>query len=42
VMYGFVKSHFSQSPRPMEDRRYKAYIRGQQMRRLLGQETIWR
>jgi len=41
VMYGFLKSHFARSPR-MEDRRYRAYIRGQQMRKLLGLETIWR
>jgi glycosyltransferase involved in cell wall biosynthesis len=41
MMYGFVKSHFTRPPR-LNDRSYFAYIRGQQLRRLCGMETIWR
>ncbi len=41
VMYGFVKSRLARSPRP-EDRKYLAYVRDQQLRRLLGMQTIWR
>jgi biofilm PGA synthesis N-glycosyltransferase PgaC len=40
-LYGFLKAHFSRPPR-VEDRSYVAYIRGQQLRRLLGMQTIWR
>ena len=41
VMYGFLKSYLSRPPR-LQDRSYLAYIRGQQLRRLCGMETIWR
>jgi len=41
VMYGFVKAHFS-GPLRLKERSYLAYIRGQQLRRLCGMETIWR
>jgi hypothetical protein len=41
MMYGFLKSHFTRPPR-LNDRSYFAYIRGQQLRRLCGMETIWR
>lgn len=41
ILYGFLKAHISRAPR-VEDRSYLAYIRGQQLRRLFGMETIWR
>ena len=41
MMYGFLKSHFTRPPR-LNDRSYFAYIRGQQLRRLCGMQTIWR
>jgi poly-beta-1,6-N-acetyl-D-glucosamine synthase len=41
IMYGFLKAHWNRPPRP-EDQSYVAYIRGQQLRRLFGMETIWR
>jgi poly-beta-1,6-N-acetyl-D-glucosamine synthase len=41
IMYGFLKSHVTRPPR-MRDRSYFAYIRGQQLRRLCGMQTIWR
>ncbi|MDE3108560.1 MAG: glycosyltransferase family 2 protein [Acidobacteriota bacterium] len=41
VMYGFIKSYFNRPPR-LEDRSYLAYIRGQQLRRLFGMQTVWR
>ena len=41
ILYGFVKAHFTRPPR-LKDRTYVAYIRGQQLRRLFGMETIWR
>jgi len=41
VMYGFLKSYLTRPPR-LKDRSYLAYIRGQQLRRLCGMETIWR
>jgi glycosyltransferase involved in cell wall biosynthesis len=41
ILWGFLKSHWTQPPRP-EDRSYVAYIRTQQLRRLVGMETIWR
>jgi poly-beta-1,6-N-acetyl-D-glucosamine synthase len=41
VMYGFLKSYMTRPPR-LKDRSYFAYIRGQQLRRLCGMETIWR
>ena len=41
IMYGFLKAHFTRPPR-LEDRSYIAYIRGQQLKRLCGMETIWR
>jgi biofilm PGA synthesis N-glycosyltransferase PgaC len=41
LLYGFLKSHFLRAPR-VEDPSYIAYIRGQQLRRLVGMQTIWR
>lgn len=41
IMYGFLKAFFTRPPR-LEDRSYLSYIRGQQLRRLCGMESIWR
>jgi poly-beta-1,6-N-acetyl-D-glucosamine synthase len=41
MLYGFLKAHVTRPPR-LRDRSYFAYIRGQQLRRLCGMETIWR
>jgi len=41
IMYGFLKAYVTRPPR-LRDRSYFAYIRGQQLRRLCGMETIWR
>ncbi len=41
IMYGFLKSHVIRPPR-LKDRSYFTYIRGQQLRRLCGMQTIWR
>jgi len=41
MAYGFLKAHWTHPPR-VEDRSYVAYIRGQQLRRLCGMQTIWR
>jgi biofilm PGA synthesis N-glycosyltransferase PgaC len=41
LLYGFLQAHLSRPPR-VEDRSYVAYIRGQQLRRLCGMQTIWR
>jgi glycosyltransferase involved in cell wall biosynthesis len=41
VMYGFLKSYVTRPPR-LTDRSYFSYIRGQQLRRLCGMQTIWR
>ncbi len=41
MLYGFLKSHLTRPPR-LNDRSYFNYIRGQQLRRLFGMETIWR
>jgi poly-beta-1,6-N-acetyl-D-glucosamine synthase len=41
VLYGYLKAHLTHPPR-LEDRSYVTYIRGQQLRRLLGMHTIWR
>ena len=41
IMYGFLKAHFTRPPR-LEDQSYLSYIRGQQLRRLCGMESIWR
>ncbi len=41
ILYGFIKGYLNQSPR-VEDRSYIGYIRGQQLRRLCGMQTIWR
>lgn len=40
-LYGFLKAHLIHPPR-LNDRSYVAYIRGQQLRRLCGMQTIWR
>ena len=41
IMYGFLKAHLTRPPR-LEERSYLAYVRGQQLRRLCGMESIWR
>jgi UDP-N-acetylglucosamine 2-epimerase len=41
IMYGFIKGHLTRPPR-LKDKSYFAYIRGQQLRRLCGMQTIWR
>jgi poly-beta-1,6-N-acetyl-D-glucosamine synthase len=41
ILYGFLKAYFTHPPR-VEDPPYLAYIRGQQLRRLFGMQTIWR
>jgi poly-beta-1,6-N-acetyl-D-glucosamine synthase len=41
ILYGFLKGHLTRPPR-LEDRSYVSYIRGQQLRRLFGMQTIWR
>jgi poly-beta-1,6-N-acetyl-D-glucosamine synthase len=41
IMYGFLRAHFTRPPR-LEDQSYVTYIRGQQLRRLCGMQTIWR
>jgi poly-beta-1,6-N-acetyl-D-glucosamine synthase len=41
ILYGFLKAQFTR-PARLEDRSYLAYIRGQQLRRLCGMQTIWR
>lgn len=41
IMYGFLKAHITRPPR-LKDRSYFAYIRGQQLRRLCGMQTIWK
>lgn len=41
ILYGYLKAHFTRPPR-LDDRTYVSYIRGQQLRRLFGMETIWR
>ena len=41
TMYGFLKTHVTR-PARLEDQSYLAYIRGQQLRRLCGMQTIWR
>jgi poly-beta-1,6-N-acetyl-D-glucosamine synthase len=41
IVYGFLKGHITHALR-FDDRSYLAYIRGQQLRRLLGMQTMWR
>jgi poly-beta-1,6-N-acetyl-D-glucosamine synthase len=41
IAYGFLKAYWTHPPR-LEDRSYIAYIRGQQLKRLCGMQTIWR
>ena len=41
MLYGFLKCYVAR-PKRLQDRSYFAYIRGQQLRRLVGMETIWR
>ncbi len=41
MMYGYIRSHFTRPPR-LDERSYFAYIRGQQLRRLCGMQSIWR
>ena len=40
-LFGFLRAYWTQPPR-VKDRPYVAYIRGQQLRRLFGMQTIWR
>lgn len=40
-IYGFLKAYWTRHPR-VEDERYRSYIRTQQMKRLLGMQTIWK
>jgi poly-beta-1,6-N-acetyl-D-glucosamine synthase len=41
ILYGYLRAHVTRPPR-VEDRSYIAYIRGQQLRRLCGMQTIWK
>jgi hypothetical protein len=41
LMYGFVSGYVKRVPRT-DDRPAIKYLRDQQMRRLMGRETIWR
>lgn len=41
TLYGYVKAFLTRPPR-VEDPAYIAYMRSQQLRRLLGMQTIWR
>lgn len=42
ILYGFLKAHLTRRAARLKDRSYIAYIRGQQLRRLCGMQTIWR
>ena len=41
ILYGFLKSYVSRSPRPA-DKQLVHYLRTQQLKRLCGLETIWK
>jgi poly-beta-1,6-N-acetyl-D-glucosamine synthase len=41
TLYGYANSYWTRRPR-VEDNRYRSYIRGQQLRRLFGLQTIWK
>jgi poly-beta-1,6-N-acetyl-D-glucosamine synthase len=41
IFYGFLKGHVTHAPR-IRDARLIRYLRGQQLRRLIGLETIWK
>jgi len=41
VLYGYLTAYLTHPPR-VEDPSYIAYIRGQQLKRLCGMQTIWR
>lgn len=41
VLYGYFAAYMTHPPR-VEDPSYVAYIRAQQMKRLMGQQTIWK
>jgi poly-beta-1,6-N-acetyl-D-glucosamine synthase len=41
IGYGFLKGYWTRAPR-VNDARFIKYLRGQQLRRLWGLETIWR
>jgi poly-beta-1,6-N-acetyl-D-glucosamine synthase len=41
ILYGFLKGHLTHAPR-VTDARVIRYIRAQQLRRLIGLETIWK
>jgi biofilm PGA synthesis N-glycosyltransferase PgaC len=41
ILYGFIKGRLTHAPR-VQDARMIRYLRGQQLRRLIGLETIWK
>jgi poly-beta-1,6-N-acetyl-D-glucosamine synthase len=41
LMYGFVSGYLTHVPQ-VDDRAAIAYLRGQQIGRLIGRESIWR
>lgn len=41
ILYGYLKAYLTR-PLRVEDPSYVAYIRNQQIRRLLGMQTVWR
>lgn len=41
VAYGFLRSAVRSTPR-IEDQEFRRYLRGQQLRRILGMSSIWR
>jgi glycosyltransferase involved in cell wall biosynthesis len=41
TLFAYLRAHWAHRPR-VEDPRYRAYIRGQQLRRLFGMQTIWK
>lgn len=42
ILYGFLRGYLTHHPSRVDDRSYVSYIRGQQLRRLCGMQTIWR
>lgn len=41
MLYGYIRARVTRVPR-VDDPGYRAYIRGEQLKRLLGMQTIWR
>lgn len=41
LAYGFIKSYFTRAPR-VQNKEFVDYIRSQQLRKLIGLQTIWR